>query len=45
MVLTPIVRVYAKNFVRFYEEKIILGASDAWLTSPLPSNLAYHIVN
>ena len=41
-------RVFAKNFARFYENKIILGASDAWLISRLshrPSEPAYYIVD
>ena len=25
-------RVFAKNFARFYEKKIMLGTSEAWLT-------------
>ena len=41
-------RVFAKNFARVYEKKIILGTSDAWSTSRLshrPSELAYYIVD
>ena len=41
-------RVFAKNFARFDEKKIILGTSDAWSTSHLsnrPSKPAYYIVD
>ena len=41
-------RVFAKNFARFYEKKIILGTSDAWSTSCLShrySEPAYYIVD
>ena len=38
--------VFAKNFARFYEKKMILGTSDAWskrLLSHRPSDPAYYI--
>ena len=41
-------RIFAKNFARNHEKKIILGTSDAWSTIRLshrPSNPAYYIVN
>ena len=41
-------RVFAKNFARNQEKKIILGTSDAWSTIHLshrPSDLPYYIVN
>ena len=41
-------RVFAKNSARFYEKKIMLVTSDAWLTSCLshrPSEPACHIVD
>ena len=40
--------VFAKNFARFYEKQIILGASDAWSMSCLShwsSEPAYYIVD
>ena len=40
--------VFAKNFARFYEKKVILGTSDAWSTSCLShqvSEPAYYIVD
>ena len=40
--------VFAKNFARFYEKKIILGTSDAWSTIRLanpPREPAYYIVD
>ena len=36
--------IFAENYARFYEKKIILGTSDAWLTIRLshrPGQLAY----
>ena len=38
--------IFAKNFTRNYEKKIILGTSDAWSLSDLshrPSDPAYYI--
>ena len=38
--------IFAKNFARNYEKKIILGTSDAWLMSLLahrPRDPAYYI--
>ena len=38
--------IFAKNFARNYEKKIILGTSEAWLMSRLsqrPSEPAYYI--
>ena len=38
--------IFAKNFARNYEKKIILGTSDAWSMSHLsqqPSDPAYYI--
>jgi hypothetical protein len=40
--------IFAKNFARNHEKKIILGTSDAWLTIRLshrPSDPAYYFVN